>query len=77
MSSWFDFFVQVQYENGARWNPEELSSALRQCMLLSEARGYHINYYKSGDARASLSHDRNKLEKEWKSDLQRRLRQQR
>jgi hypothetical protein len=77
VSSWFDFFVQVQYENGARWNTEELSQALRQCMLLSERRGYHINYYQTRDARESLSRKRDRIEQEWKHDLQRRLRQQR
>jgi hypothetical protein len=77
VSSWFDFFFQIQYEEGNRWNTEELSSTLRQCMLLSHARGYHVNHRKAGDARASLSREREKLEEKWKNDLQRRLMQQR
>jgi hypothetical protein len=77
VSSWFEFFLQVHYENGTHWSTEELSQALRQCMLQSERRGYHINYYQTRDARQNLFRDRDRFEDEWNQNIQRRLRQQR
>jgi hypothetical protein len=75
VSSWTEFFQKVQYEHGCRWNSEELSAGLRQCVLLSERHGYHINRQKAGDARVKLSRDRDRIEKEWKRNHTRRLKQ--
>jgi len=74
LSNWGEFFTKVQYENGRAWSAEDLSAGLRQCMLLSEERGYHINQGKFGDSRHRLASLRDKREREWKRDHQRRLR---
>jgi hypothetical protein len=66
LSTWSDFFTKIQYDNGKSWSEEDLSSGLRQCVLLSEQRGYHINEGKNADARKRIASLREKKEAEWK-----------
>jgi hypothetical protein len=76
LTTWQDFFIKIQYSNGRRWSEAELASALRQCMLHSEQRGYHINNYRHGDARQRLVALREKRERDWRRDHAKRLRDQ-
>lgn len=77
LSTWGELFTKVQYENGKAWNEDELSAALRQCMLLSEQRGYHTNQHRHGDARSRLAQIRERKERDWTRDHARRVRNQR
>ena len=77
LSTWGELFTKVQYLNGKAWNDDELSSGLRQCLLLSEQRGYHTNHYQHGDARSHLAQVREHKERDWKRDHPRRMRNQR
>ncbi|KAG8833886.1 hypothetical protein FRC17_009928 [Serendipita sp. 399] len=72
LSSWGDFFTKVQYKNGRNWSDEELSAGLRQCILLSEQRGYHANSDSHGEARRRLFDTRERKEKEWKREHEKR-----
>ncbi|CAG7852981.1 SubName: Full=Uncharacterized protein {ECO:0000313/EMBL:CCA76227.1} [Serendipita indica DSM 11827] len=54
LSTWGELFIKIQYENGKAWSDVELASALRQCMLLSERRGYHTNHYQHAEAKSRL-----------------------
>ncbi|KIM34199.1 hypothetical protein M408DRAFT_325666 [Serendipita vermifera MAFF 305830] len=74
LTTWDDLFTKVQYKNGLEWSQAELASALRQCMIRSEQRGYHINNYRSGDARTRLVAIRERRERDWKRDHLRRMR---
>ncbi|KAG8759199.1 hypothetical protein FRC14_006446 [Serendipita sp. 396] len=74
LSSWGDFFTKVQYKNGRNWSDEELSAGLRQCVLLSEQRGYHINHDSHGEARRRLFDTRERRENEWMREHDKRAR---
>ena len=74
LATWEDLFIKVQYINGRRWSEAETASALRQCMILSEQRGYHVNNYRYGDARQRLVALREKRERDWRRDHDRRMR---
>ncbi|PVG01950.1 hypothetical protein CPB86DRAFT_780828 [Serendipita vermifera] len=72
IATWGDFFTKIQYDNGKAWSDDELSAALRQCIVLSEKRGYHTNDGKSGDGRKRLAALRREKEEQWKQRHDRR-----
>lgn len=74
LSTWDDLFTKVQYKNGQEWTQAQLASALRQCMIRSEQRGYHTNAFRAGEAKDRLVAIRERRERDWKRDHLRRTR---
>ena len=61
VSSWPQFFQRVEFDGGLRWGREGFSRVLRECVVKSEAAGYHARCR----SMAALRSDRTTRESAW------------